>query len=55
LNTLDASHLINNLMTSIKNANGEFVSVWHNDSFTKENYKWIAVYEEMLKLLRINS
>lgn len=45
LNTDDASNLINNLITEIKNVNGEFVSVWHNDSFTKENYKWIGVYE----------
>ena len=51
LDAFEASHLIENTITKIKQVNGEFVSVWHNDSFTKENYKWVTVYEEMLKTL----
>lgn len=46
-----ANALIENMITEIKQANGEFVSVWHNDGFTKENDKWATVYEKMLKTL----
>lgn len=44
-----ASNVIDNIITEIKQANGEFVSVWHNDSFTKENNEWVTIYEKMLK------
>jgi hypothetical protein len=42
---------ISNLIEQTKNYGGEFISVWHNDSFSNENSQWKAVYSNMLNLL----
>ncbi len=49
LTTTQATKYINELMQEVKNNGGEFVSIWHNDSFVDEQQKWIDVYKTMLK------
>lgn len=43
-----ASRLIDELMQEVKKFGGEFVSVWHNDSFVPGQKEWIDVYHKML-------
>ncbi len=46
----DASEIINPLIEEVKKAKGEFISVWHNESFA-ENERWRGwrkVYEDMI-------
>jgi hypothetical protein len=43
-----ATRLIVDLMQEVKKFGGEFVSVWHNDSFVPEQNEWIDVYRKML-------
>jgi hypothetical protein len=42
---------IKNIITSIKNVNGLFVSLWHNETLMENNDQtdWRFVYEQMLK------
>ena len=44
----NAIEQIHQLMQEVKKHGGEFISVWHNDSFTLSQQKWIAVYKQML-------
>jgi hypothetical protein len=37
-------------MDEVKATGGEFISIWHNDSFTPENKEWVEVYEGMIQL-----
>ncbi len=48
LEVSDADIELNKLITEVKNNNGEFVSIFHNDSFTTENKQWIDLYKAML-------
>jgi len=45
---------INQLIEEVKNVNGTFISLWHNDTFS--NYKqwegWQGVYTEMVKVAK---
>ena len=43
-----ATEFINQLMEEVKNNGGEFVSIWHNDSFVKGQQEWIDVYHKLL-------
>ena len=45
LSSNQATDYINKLMMEVKNQGGEFVSIWHNDSFVKEEQEWIDVYK----------
>lgn len=46
----EASATIAQLMDEVKATGGEFISIWHNDSFTSENKEWVEVYEGMIQL-----
>ena len=48
----EALEYINTLMTNVKNVNGTFTSLWHNESMSgdAEWQGWEGLYEEMLKL-----
>lgn len=48
-----ATETINELISTVKNVNGTFVSVWHNESLSENEIwrGWKTVYEEMLKKL----
>jgi hypothetical protein len=50
LNIDEALERIRNLINQTKLYGGEFISVWHNDSFSEENKDWIKVYTKMLQL-----
>ena len=50
LSSNQATAYINKLMIEVKNQGGEFVSIWHNDSFVKEQQEWIDVYKRMLSV-----
>jgi len=43
-----AKETISRLLNETKKHGGEFVSVWHNDSFVPEQKEWIEVYKELL-------
>jgi hypothetical protein len=47
----DAASIINPLIEEIKKVKGEFISVWHNESFAEnERWKgWRKVYEDMIE------
>lgn len=44
-----AIQTINNLLEEVKKHGGEFVSIWHNDSFTESQKNWIDVYKNLLQ------
>jgi hypothetical protein len=44
-----ANSTINYLLNEVKKQGGEFVSVWHNDSFVPEQAEWIEVYKNLLQ------
>jgi hypothetical protein len=46
----EANATIAQLMNEVKAVGGEFISIWHNDSFTLENTEWVEVYEKMIQL-----
>ncbi len=51
-NQLDAGkaqELCYELMAQVKKYGGEFVSIFHNDSFVPEQKEWIAVYKNILQ------
>lgn len=48
LSPTQATEFINELMQEVKNNGGEFVSIWHNDSFVAEQQEWIDVYRKLL-------
>ncbi len=39
---------ISMLLNKVKQVGGEFISVWHNDSFVKSQKDWINVYKQLL-------
>lgn len=41
------------LLNEVKNQGGEFVSVWHNDSFVPSQKEWIEVYKKLLQTSKI--
>jgi hypothetical protein len=43
-----ANEVINQLLEETKKQGGEFVSVWHNDSFVTSQNEWIEVYKKLL-------
>jgi hypothetical protein len=54
LSPVQATEFINQLMHEVKNNGGEFVSIWHNDSFVDEQQEWINVYHKLLFETEIN-
>lgn len=44
----NATELITELLEEVKKFGGEFVSIWHNDSFVPQQNDWIGVYKKML-------
>jgi len=44
----NANSVVLNLMHEVKNNNGEFVSVWHNDSFVPQQKQWVDLYKRTL-------
>ena len=42
---------IKQLINEVKNVNGTFISLWHNDTFSnfKQWQGWQGVYKEMIK------
>ena len=44
----NANSIITDLMNEVKNFGGEFVSIWHNDSFVEKQKDWIELYKNML-------
>lgn len=48
-----ANATINGLLNEVKKQGGEFVSVWHNDSFVPEQVEWIGVYKKLLQTSKI--
>ena len=54
LNPQEALKEINHLVKLVKDVNGTFISLWHNDTFS--NFKqwegWQSVYEEMVKVAK---
>ena len=51
LTPADATNKIKQLVTEVRNVDGTFISLWHNESLSdKKRWKgWKNVYEEMLK------
>jgi hypothetical protein len=43
-----ATEVISQLLDQSKKQGGEFVSVWHNDSFVPSQKNWIEVYKKLL-------
>ncbi len=44
----NAEVVVNQLLNEVKQFNGEFVSIFHNDSFMKGQEKWIELYRKLL-------
>lgn len=44
----EAGQQINNLLNEVKQFGGEFVSIYHNDSFVPEQKDWVRLYKDML-------
>lgn len=47
--------VINNLLNEVKKQGGEFVSVWHNDSFVPAQKEWVNVYKQLLEKSKITN
>jgi len=45
----DAKRVIDNLLIETKKYGGEFVSVWHNDSFVAQQKEWVDTYTYLLQ------
>lgn len=50
-----ANSVINSLLNEVKKQGGEFVSVWHNDSFVPSQKDWINVYKRLLEKSKISN
>lgn len=48
LSSDEAKNTILTLLEEVRKLGGEFVSVFHNDSFSYEQDEWISVYKELL-------
>lgn len=44
----NANVIINSLLNEVKKQGGEFVSIWHNDSFISSQNEWVNVYKQLL-------
>ena len=44
-----ATVLIKEMMQEVATIGGEFISIYHNDSFTTQQQPWINVYKNMLQ------
>lgn len=44
-----ALELCRKLMAEVKKHGGEFISIFHNDSFAPEQNEWVAVYQSILQ------
>jgi hypothetical protein len=44
-----AQEICSAMMSEVKKYGGEFISIFHNDSFVPEQKEWIAVYHDMLQ------
>ena len=53
LNPIDALILIKKIIRRIKQVNGSFISIWHNESLMNERrwLNWPSVYEDMIKYI----
>ncbi len=49
LNPEKALEISLNLLAEVKKHGGEFISIFHNDSFTHKNIEWINLYKSVLK------
>jgi hypothetical protein len=55
-NQVNANNALNTslqLMSEVKKYGGEFISIFHNDSFTKTNTEWIDLYKSILNESKI--
>ncbi len=50
-----AISVIDNLLNEVKKQGGEFVSVWHNDSFVPSQKDWVNVYKRLLEKSKISN
>lgn len=50
LSVANALNVTNNLLNEVKQFGGEFVSIYHNDSFVPEQKDWVELYKKMVKL-----
>jgi hypothetical protein len=48
-----ANSVIDNLLSEVKKQGGEFVSIWHNDSFIPSQKEWIDLYSNLLRTSKI--
>lgn len=51
-NKLSSQNALNTslqLLAEVKKHGGEFISIFHNDSFTKNNTEWVKLYQTILK------
>jgi hypothetical protein len=51
-NKLSSQNALNTslqLLAEVKKHGGEFISIFHNDSFTKNNSEWVKLYQSILK------
>ncbi len=48
LDSLTAYNSVEKLMTEVKKYGGEFISIFHNDSFIKQQAPWVDLYKKML-------
>ena len=53
LNSKNALNTSLQLMAEVKKYGGEFISIFHNDSFTKNNTEWIDLYQSILNESKI--
>jgi hypothetical protein len=53
LSAENAKHSTLYLLQDVKNFGGEFISIFHNDSFVPEKIDWIKFYKELLQTSKI--
>ncbi len=53
LSAENAKHSTLYLLKDVKNFGGEFISIFHNDSFVPEQKDWIKFYKELLQTSKI--
>ena len=51
LTTEEAIKKVKDIVAEVKNVNGEFISIWHNETLSdwREWKGWKTVYEEVIK------
>ena len=50
-----AEGIVNQLLNEVKRFNGEFVSIFHNDSFMKGQEQWVELYRHLLIHTKFNN